>query len=642
MRSTFIIILVSVCFSTLGAQEPPVIDSLKTLYAQSSNTTKANLAFSIGKFYIIYNLSLDSVAQYAEQGLQLCNQYNFNRQDRGYFLLAQMYRQQNNYGEALRNFQKAKNLLQAQGNQRGVIAATSAIGVIHWDVGNLDQAMQQYLEAIQIGEATGEIAQIDGTYSNIGSILRQMGSFEEAITYFRKSMEISQKDENPDDETKITIITTMLNYANTLMNLEQFDSVQFYLDQVIEQSQKMGYQQGVLRAWSHQTSLAFQKKQYESVLQISERILAATDQERNRDDQLLLNAYRYAAKAHAHLGSRSAALKNVSDAFAVASDVLPMRYDALETAIYVNKYLGNFATTVQLQEQYIEVNDSILNAQKQRSIQALQSLYETEKKERELAELSQQNEAQAFQLQRRTTLVIGIGMAALFAILALYFYSQQRILREKQNFYEAEQRLLRLQMNPHFLFNALSSIQNYLFDRADLQKAIRYLSRFAELMRQVLEYSRETYISLEDEIRTLENYLALQQLRYDHTFDYEILVADGINRWETMIPPIMAQPFVENAIEHGKVHLMENGKIMVKFARDGDHLVLSVEDNGVGRASAQQISTPKKHKSLATNITKDRIKVLKNLSHKDFTFNVIDLPERGTKVIFEFPIMQAS
>lgn len=641
-RSTTIIILLFYCLSTLWAQEPPIIDSLKTLYAQSTDTTKVDLAFSIGKFYIVYNLSLDSVERYTTTGLRLCDELDCDKQDRGYFLLGQMYRQQNKYGEALQNFQKAHDLLKAHGNQRGVIAAISAIGVIYWDIGDLDRAMQQYIKAIEIGESTGEIAQIDGTYSNVGSILRQMGSFEEAIAYFHKSMEISQQNKNQDDETKITLITTMLNCANTFMNLEQLDSAQFYLDRAIERSEEVGFQQGVLRAWSHQVNLAFREKQYESVIQTANRILDAANQSNSRDDQLLLISYRYLAKAYAHLGNREAAQRNVDAALQLATDIRPMRYDALETAIYVNKYFGNFAKTVELQEQYLEVHDSILDAQKQHSIQALQSLYETEKKERELAQLTQQNEAQAFQLQRRTTLIIGIALVALFALLALYFYSQQRILREKQNFYEAEQRLLRLQMNPHFLFNALSSIQNYLFDRADLQKAIRYLSRFAELMRQVLEYSRETYISLEDEIRTLENYLALQQLRYDHAFDYEIIIGEGINRWETMIPPVMAQPFVENAIEHGKVHLIENGKITVRFDRENDHLILSVEDNGVGRATAQQIETKKKYKSLATRITKDRIQVLKNLSQRDFTFNVVDLPERGTKVIFEFPITQTS
>ena len=196
-------------------------------------------------------------------------------------------------------------------------------------------------------------------------------------------------------------------------------------------------------------------------------------------------------------------------------------------------------------------------------------------------------------------------------------------------------------MNPHFLFNALSAIQSFLFDKADAQIAIQYLSKFAGLMRQVLEHSREPFITLEEEIQTLDNYLALQQLRHNHAFDYEISVSPDIQKWETLIPPIMAQPFVENAIEHGQIHLMEDGKIKVHFEKTDNQLTVTVEDNGVGRTKSKIQSKTKKHRSLATTITQERIQLLKKLKKQPFAFSIKDLPERGTQVIFQYPIIQA-
>ncbi|MEL6943504.1 MAG: histidine kinase, partial [Bacteroidota bacterium] len=347
----------------------------------------------------------------------------------------------------------------------------------------------------------------------------------------------------------------------------------------------------------------------------------------------------YKSLAYHHLGAHQQAIKYAHLSLEGAKECgISSEYNALHALVLAYKGAGQYLTAFEYQDQYNEVEDSIISSGNKSRIQALQNLYESEKKERELAELSQQTTHQAFQIKRRNLLLIAISAIALLTIFSLYLFGQQHILKNQRVASEAEQRLLRVQMNPHFLFNALSSIQTYLFNKEDTQKAIVYLSRFSELMRQILEYSRETYITIEDEIRTLENYLSLQQLRHNYEFDYEIQIDQSINRWETLIPPLMAQPFVENAIEHGKIHTQKDGKVKISFKKSNNQLLLIVEDNGIGRTQALKFRNQKKYKSLATSITKERMELLHTLTKKQFDFETKDLTQKGTQVRLKFPL----
>ena len=153
-------------------------------------------------------------------------------------------------------------------------------------------------------------------------------------------------------------------------------------------------------------------------------------------------------------------------------------------------------------------------------------------------------------------------------------------IRYEQKAHKLEKQLLRSQMNPHFIFNSLTAIQGYFFDNQNA--AITYLARFSKLVRQILENSRVEYVSMENEIKTIENYLSLQQLRFSSKFDYSIEVDPGINREMMHIPPMLAQPFVENAIEHGIMHKMGKGHIWIKYRMNNGMIDITVEDDGIG------------------------------------------------------------
>ncbi len=155
--------------------------------------------------------------------------------------------------------------------------------------------------------------------------------------------------------------------------------------------------------------------------------------------------------------------------------------------------------------------------------------------------------------------------------------------------------------------------------------------------------SRKEFISLDNEIETLENYIKLQQLRFEGKFEYSINVSDDIDEEEIVIPPMILQPFIENAIKHGISNKIESdGKIVIDFTLENDKLILEVEDNGIGRTEADKLKK-KEHKSLATEITNNRLTLLGKSFKKKAEINIQDLTDdnnnpTGTKVIIKLPI----
>ena len=202
-------------------------------------------------------------------------------------------------------------------------------------------------------------------------------------------------------------------------------------------------------------------------------------------------------------------------------------------------------------------------------------------------------------------------------------------LRLEKEVLEMEQKALRLQMNPHFIFNALNAIQDQI--REEDNKGARHsLSKFSKLMRQILESSMDDYISLDQEIGMLENYLSIEKLTRNNTFKYSVVISPDIDSEEEGIPPMLIQPFLENAIIHGIASLELVGEINLSFDLEGEFLKVCIEDNGVGREKAKQLKAQQaqQHKSIALDVIQNR---LKNLSSGEFesSYKVDDIVEEG-------------
>lgn len=222
----------------------------------------------------------------------------------------------------------------------------------------------------------------------------------------------------------------------------------------------------------------------------------------------------------------------------------------------------------------------------------------------------------------------------------LYRYRIEQVRKKEKIKTQYEKKLanvemtaLLAQMNPHFLFNSLNSIDSYII-RNESGKASEYLNNFARLIRLILQNSRSNYISLKDELETLDLYLQMESLRFKDKFQYEIQVADGLDISPLVIPPMLIQPYVENAIWHGIMHKKDGvaGKVSIIIRLENNNLVCVVEDNGIGREKALELKMQKpgnKKRSMAMQITNERIEMINKLYDTNTSVQVIDLHEEG-------------
>lgn len=210
------------------------------------------------------------------------------------------------------------------------------------------------------------------------------------------------------------------------------------------------------------------------------------------------------------------------------------------------------------------------------------------------------------------------------------------------------QKVLRSQMNPHFIFNSLNAIQSYVL-KNDSEQAVKYLNSFARLIRMILDSSRFDYINLDKEIRILEYYLQLQQLRFGDKFIWSMKVDKNIDTDSVLIPAMLAQPFIENAIEHGLQHLEDNGNVKISFDRVDDNIVFKVTDNGIGREASKNMkrNLEQENDSLSIKIFNERLFTLNKYSGQKISHEIVDLKDKegkpiGTSVIITLPIIYSS
>ena len=215
-------------------------------------------------------------------------------------------------------------------------------------------------------------------------------------------------------------------------------------------------------------------------------------------------------------------------------------------------------------------------------------------------------------------------------------------LEAERNFAQLKMQALKAQMNPHFIFNSLNSIQS-IVNNGEVELANEYIVQFSTLIRQSLNYSNIDYITVRDEVDFLHNYIQLEQLRFENIFDYSIVVSDDINSSETLLPPMMLQIYVENAIRHGIVPLKNGGFVSVLFELEGEYLKCSIDDNGVGRKE-EKINKNKIYTSRGTQLNEERAEMYQTILEKEIFITWTDKLDKaknrkGTKVQIKIPII---
>lgn len=214
----------------------------------------------------------------------------------------------------------------------------------------------------------------------------------------------------------------------------------------------------------------------------------------------------------------------------------------------------------------------------------------------------------------------------------------------EKNVNKSKLKAIKSQMNPHFFYNALNTLQSFILSN-EKRLAIDYLSKFSNLTRTILEMTEKDFISISEEVKTLQLYLDIEKGRFDEDFSYEIQVGKNIDQESIKIPTMLLQPYVENAVKHGLLHKQGDKKVIILFETQNNELLISIDDNGIGRQKSNELNQikNKNHQSFATEALQNRIDLLNEYNHKNISLKIIDKQNQqnqptGTLVEIIIPI----
>lgn len=474
------------------------------------------------------------------------------------------------------------------------------------------------------------------TLTGLAYIYQQQGKYEKSIKYNKEVLHYQEilNREYPQSEKDYSKAKVYLNIASAYMSLKKYPEAIKYATDALRLSEAIGDTTFKSILLCRIGTAKMKLLQYDEAEKLFNQVLQLEGLTDAVDDVAVINA-------NLGLGELSYTKKDLAKAkhyAAKAFDLsekagnLELRKSSTALLYRVSKKSHDYKTALAMYERMDKLADSVkLEASKNTLAQQMMK-YGFEKKELEL-KLKAEREAAV-----KNNWLIAVSGVVLLLLLGGYFYyrnsrQKQAIALLEKN--QIKQKLLVSQMNPHFIFNSISNIQGLIRNEQDAD-AINYLTKFSSLTRQILENSNENYIALQDEVDMTRNYIAIQQLLYSNAFDYSITVDEDIDTESYFLPPMLTQPFIENAIKHG-INGSKSGCIAIRFFLKEGRLFFEVTDNGHGfDASHKQTG----HKSMAMAITKDRL--VGYTGDKDFVVHTENITGEGetvtgAKVVFEIP-----
>jgi tetratricopeptide (TPR) repeat protein len=313
---------------------------------------------------------------------------------------------------------------------------------------------------------------------------------------------------------------------------------------------------------------------------------------------------------------------------------------ALATLANVYAQKGDYENALLTYKKHITLRDSLINADRKLEISRKEIQFEADK-DRAISEIEIQRQKSI----KNASLIGGAGLilASLIGFI-LYRRKQDAVSKSKEAEFNAkvsdtELKALRSQMNPHFIFNSLNSIGDYIL-KNDTQSASDYLSKFAKLMRMTLENSEKKEILLSEDITLLKTYMDIELKRFNNKFNYSIDIDNSLDPEDILVPPMILQPFIENSIIHGLAKKDKAGDITISFKANDNMLICSVDDDGIGRLKSNSNTTDSSKKSLGMAITKSRIDIINKVKNTKGDVKIID-KTKGTRIEVSLPMQLA-
>ncbi len=543
------------------------------------------------------------------------------------------YLRQNDYENALKYFKQHREETLEHGDSLDLARSLINLGGVYSQMDSTKKAMETLMQSAKLLEHYQDSSMLMYVYTNIGILMGAVKNREEQLKFSR--LAFSMANGKIHDQRTLTLATNLaINYSNS----EMLDSALTLGKKVLIKAREIGNPKSLTQILSHLANISSKLENYDDALRYANEVLKYEGVIKH--DQTFSSTYTYKGIVLGQLGRYEEAVACLEKAAAYAANEKAMQRKTMVLLQLHQAYekVGNYEAAYSTLLDYQMANDSLRSAENVEILNDLETKYQTEKKEQQVRDLSQQNQIAELKLRQRSIWIIVVIIAAIAVAGGIFFVSRQRLLKEQQDALENKLLSLRVQLNPHFIFNALTAVQNYMLSGKDLRQATRYLSNFAKVMRAFLEYNQEEIITLEKELYALGLYVGIQELRFSNGFDFEVNVDDEILPEETLVPPMIMQPLIENAIEHG-IRNVENGKITLSYKLIGNQLEMRLEDNGIGRKRAAQENKKAENKtSLATKITKERISLLNRKRQGSYTFTMNDANPDGTGTVAVFTI----
>lgn len=555
-------------------------------------------------------------------------------------LIGKRYRNRALYGQAMKAHQKALNIAQSLNHEALLTDIYNQIGVVYRRTDDNAMALDMHFKALQLAENIKDTFNISVSINSIGNVNFNLGRYHTAIEYFLQSMELSELMNNP--------LGKAINYNNIgecWLKLGEPDSALTYHFQSLDYNSQIGSRVGQSICFNSIGACFIAKGEHQKALDYLDKSLRLN---RRLGDQMQISiSLGKIGETHLQLNNFTRAQQYLLESHQIAARI-GSKFQAEETARLLSQLFeqtGNHPRALSFYKTASVYKDSILNEKNMFHLTTMEAVMDSETQREKILLLNQETLKQQSMLDRQRFLILFFTiMVVVLGVVAILLIYQFR-LRNKYRNLKNQQRLLRSQMNPHFIFNALSAIQVYVLEN-DIEKSTRFLNDFARLMRHVLRSSNQDYISLKEETEILHYYLELQKLRFVAPFNYQIDMDHLLEPEKVVIPPMITQPFVENAIEHGLKPIDNEGQLILRFKKVGPQLIVEVEDNGMGiEATLAKNDKPKNHESMAIKITRERLDVIRNDSGGKVGLEIIDKKninpfDRGTIVRIILPLVE--
>ncbi|MBI1783428.1 MAG: tetratricopeptide repeat protein [Sphingobacteriales bacterium] len=516
------------------------------------------------------------------------------------------------------------------------IGLSTNIATVYQWFGMFKTAVNYYQTAINGNRKNGNNRGLGLALANLGELYSESNDDNKALQYSKEALGYLA-------DVNMPYMLTAANIATYYSNGEQFDSaiVYYKLSAVVANKVNNTGQLNVLQFILGDIYLG--QKKYEQAKEQLEKSEVALRESGDRWG--LVRNYLSLARLDTSLHKFNDAKEYLLKALKIAKEDKQetLVAVALQSLAAVCAKLNDYKTAFNYQNQYVLQKDSMTNEKTKAELADLEISYQTLQKEQQISLLQKENDIKTLQLQnsRRSILFYLAGFLMLLTVAGIIFYqrNQRNKIQAQKIKAELQTQVLRSQMNPHFIFNSLNSIENFIMQN-EKRNASDYLNKFSRLIRSILDSSRNEVVPLAKDMEILNLYVELEQLRFNNKFTYKTHVDPQLLQGDYRVPSLLIQPYLENAIVHGIAHSnKEDLQLTVTAVLEGDDIKYSVQDNGVGRqlAAAYNLQNKPHHKSVGLKITEERIANFNKTENTDNYVQFTDITDEenqpaGTRV----------